>query len=192
MSFGGIVSSNDNHTCSADTTAQRISKIEPEHFQDAFLPDLWPPEYAAEITVSQQYTNVMRNIHAFFRTTNPAANFDEPIPDGFRAKWTTLHEVEAALGHLRRIDPPSKFFRYRGETMVAIWYMLFENNVCTMGIIAPAETDILDMSPFLLNTSAWRMSSLLVPVFFPCECVCKDWESFLRRTSEAPAQTNSI
>lgn len=173
MILGDFELSNDAHVCSKGQTEAELAKIAPERFDDTFPAEWWTPEWAAQISVSPPYTNVLRSIHAFTQKKNPAANFDEPPPADFRGKWTTLDEVEAAIGDLPRVDAPSRFFAFQGTTMVALWYMLFPNNACTLGLIVPAETEDADISPFLLSAGAWRLSSMLVPVFFPCECIRK-------------------
>lgn len=173
MILGDFELSNDAHTCSRNKTELELSQIATERFDDTFPAEFWTPAWAAQISVSQPYTNVLRSIHAFTQKKNPAANFNDPLPADFRGKWTTIDEVEEAIGNLPRVDAPSRFFMFQGTTMVALWYMLFPNNACTLGLIVPAQSENVDISPFLLSAGAWQMSSMLVPVFFPCECIRK-------------------
>jgi hypothetical protein len=138
----------------------------------AFPPHLWTPEDADAVRVCDQRRALVAALHAFFAKHNPTVD-DRPLGRDFRAAWTTLDLAEAALGQPRRLVGGERFFRAHGTCMVALPYVLLENNACAVVLIAPAETPDETQTPFELHPRAWRLSSLLVPVFVPCACIRK-------------------
>lgn len=168
---GELVFSHEGHACTRASTEQMLAGLDLARCRDTFPAHLCPPGFAGAVRTTEQFVLWLGGLHALFMKHNPTIDFDAPLPPTVRANWTTLDEVEARLGRPERLVDGARFFAFEGHQMVCLPYMLLENNACAVLLIAPAETSNAAASPFYLHPRAWRVSSLLIPVFVPCECL---------------------
>ena len=168
---GELVFAHEGHACTRATSEQTLAQLDPRQWHDTFPAHLCPPWFAGAIRTTEQFGVLMGKLHALFTKMNPAVTTDAPLPRTVQPAWTTLDVVEEHLGRPERLVEAARFFAHEGHTMVALPYMLLENNACAVVLVALAETSSATTSPFYLHPRAWRVASLLVPVCVPCECL---------------------
>lgn len=120
---------------------------------------------------TEAFDVLIRQLKDIFMSHNPSVDFDAPLPRTVVPKWMTIDVLETRLGRPERLVEASRFFSFEGHMMVCLPYMLLENNACAVLLVAPAETQDAAASPFYLHPRAWKLASLLVPVFVPCTCL---------------------
>ena len=168
---GDLVFAHEGHACTRETPERCIAALDLTRCRDTFPAHLCPPWFAGAIRTTEHFGVLLAKLHALFAKLNPGVSTDAPLPRTVRPEWTTLDVVEAHLGRPERLVEGARFFAFEGHLMVALPYMLLENNACAAVLIAPAETSSAAVSPFYLHPRAWRVASLLIPVFVPCECL---------------------
>lgn len=168
---GALVFSHEGHTCSRAATEQALLLLDLTRCRDTFPAHLCPPGFAGAVRTTEQFSVLTGKLHALFVKHNPTLDADAPLPPTVQPHWTTLDAIEEHLGRPERLVEAARFFSFEGHLMVCLPYMLLENNACAALLIAPVETASAATSPFYLHPRAWRVSSLLIPVFVPCECL---------------------